>query len=117
MEFDLEPSYARVFAVLPYKIKSVGVKCPRSVKRGKYLNYKVSFEADGKAALGDHAVHVEVLDPQGQSVYALQRNLLALKGTATHKFLAALNDTPGKWTIRVTDPISGAKAERSFAVR
>ena len=117
VEFELEPSYAKVFAVLPYNIKTVGVKCPRSVKRGKYVSYKVSFEADGKTTLGDHAVHVEVLDPQGQSVYALQRNLLALKGAATHKFLAALNDTPGKWTIRVTDPISGAKAERSFTVR
>lgn len=117
VEFELEPSYAKVFAVLPYEIESVAVRAEKRAERGHYMDYAVEFRPAGGAELGDHAVHVEVLQPAGRSVYALQRNLLAEKGRVRGRFMVAFNDAPGNWTIRATDPISGKSAEHQFTVR
>ena len=46
----------------------------------------------------------------------LSANVLAPGGRLMRRLLLAANDPPGRWKVRVIDPVSGAQAERPLLV-
>jgi len=50
-----------------------------------------------------HVVLIEVLDPSVAARPHYAAHLLTRSGHATGEFLPAVNDPPGRWTIRATD--------------
>ena len=49
---------------------------------------------------------VKVIGPDGKARPHYAAKLVARNGRASGKFDLALNDTPGRWTVRVTDLVS-----------
>ncbi len=50
-----------------------------------------------------HLVLIEVTDPAGVVRTHYNAKLVARDGKAAGEFVPALNDPPGRWTIRATD--------------
>jgi len=95
----------KVYAVLPYPVQGVRLAAPRQGKRSAVLDYSVAVVgADGSA---DHAIRIEVVNPQGRFPEAYQKKVVALKGKFQGRLPLALNDLPGAWVIKATDIISG----------
>jgi hypothetical protein len=72
------------------------------VKAGDVVRYNVSVECDGGQP-GLHVFRIEVLGPDGGPRTHYGAKLLAQTGNAAGEIPLALNDAPGKWTIRATD--------------
>ena len=96
-------------------MRGVSLQSPRKIQPGQVLKYNILIDgADGSA---DHAIRVEVINPEGRGSECYRHNVLALKGRYEGKIPFALNDPPGTWQIRVTDIISGKEAARAVIVK
>ena len=111
----LPPGETALYALLPYRVEGLGLNAPASVKAGEELVARVNLVASGTA--GDHVIHVELLDPKGQSVWCYAGNELLPAGKGVVRVPLALNDAKGKWTLRVRDVLTGAQSEAKFTVQ
>jgi hypothetical protein len=69
------------------------------------VEYSVTVRTeDGQP--GMHIVLVEVLDPGGAVRAHYNAKLVARGGRTSGRFVPALNDPPGNWTIRATDYVT-----------
>ena len=55
--------------------------------------------------------------PSGTVRIHFKRNLLTEGGRAHLDFPVALNDEPGQWKVVVSEPLTGVRAEKSFALK
>lgn len=110
---------ASLFAVLPAKVEGVGLAVPPAATRGSDLVAELAVRAsDGRgAAAPAYVLHVEVVPPSGKARFHFRRNLLTQGGTARLAFALALDDEPGTWKVRVTEPLTGVTAEKAVQVR
>lgn len=115
LQTALPPGETALYAMLPYRVQGVGINLPETVAAGQTLRARVNLLADGP--LGDHVVHVRLLDPQGRSVWCYERNVLLPGGQGTIMVPFALNDTRGTWTLQVSDVLTGAQSQSRFSVR
>lgn len=69
----------------------------------------------GDPIQGALPVSVEFIDPLGrrspESRYTTTR-----QGQGEARFVPAINDAPGEWTVRVTDLVAGTVEEHTVAV-
>ena len=109
---------ASVFAVLPAKVEGVGLAAPATVARGTDLMAELAVRtATAVREIPAYVLHVEVVPPSGKARFHFRRNLLTQGGTARLAFALALDDEPGTWKVRVTEPLTGATAEKAVQVR
>jgi beta-galactosidase GanA len=108
------PGDTVLYACLPYKVNSLQVKAPASVKAGQPLSLTATVQAAGK--LGDHVLHVELIDPAGQSPLPYRSNQLAPGGKLDLTLPLALNDQSGIWTVQVRDVLTGTTGETKVKV-
>jgi hypothetical protein len=101
----LDPYEPTVFAVAPSQIADLQLSTPARVKRGETATVGVSFAAATPAA--NHVLHVDVVNPSGQTVGYYSGNLLAPEGHAAKALPIAVNDPIGRWEIRVRDVLTG----------
>lgn len=66
----------------------------------------------GRIGLG--VLIVEVIAPDGKPRPHYGGNLTARDGRAEAAFRTALNDPPGRWTIRAADYVSGVSGSATF---
>lgn len=52
-----------------------------------------------------------------RSESCFKRNVLTKNGKAKLDFAMALNDEPGVWKLRVTEPLTGVTSEKPFSVK
>ena len=57
------------------------------------------------------------MPPSGKPRFHFKRNLMTEGGKAQLDFAMALNDEPGVWKLRVTEPLTGVTVEKPFEVR
>lgn len=112
----LPPGETALYACLPYRVVSLDVSAPAQVAPGAVLPVKLALRAD-PAMPGDHVVHVELLGPDGQSVWHYEQNALARAGRAEVRIPLALNDARGQWKVVARDVISGEKSSTEFRVQ
>lgn len=99
-----------IFAALPYHVTGLNITSnQKQVMPGQPAILQFSVQTNAKAAT--HILHVDVIDPSGNSSDVYSQNLTAYQGKATMTLPFALNDEPGKWIVRVHDLTSGAKGE------
>jgi len=115
VQTTLAPGDTAMYALLPYRVEGLGMNVPAVVKAGEELVARLSLVAVG--TVGDHVAHVELLDPQGHSVWCYTRNELLPGGKGVVRVPLALNDAKGKWTLRVRDVLTGAQSEAKFTVQ
>ncbi len=104
---------AAVFGVYPYKVEKVTIAAPATVKGGTDLKADLAVKVSNGTA-GKHVFHVEVVPPQGEVRFFMTRNLTAENGKAQLVYRMAENDPAGKWTLRLTDAMTGLSAEKTF---
>ena len=66
--------------------------------------------------VGDHVLHVELLNPAGRAQEYYTRNMLAPDGRLELSIALALNEQPGAWVVRVRDVLTGQTAERTVVI-
>jgi len=116
IEFTLPGYEPKIFALLPYKIKSLEIYSKDSCRRGEvfYAKVRIVREPDDYS---DTVVRVDVFDPDGKFVDYYSGNIFAKNGTAIIKIPFALNDKEGKWRLVVTEVISGISIEKYIIVK
>jgi|GEM_PF-1330427 len=106
---------AAVFGIYPYRIDSLLVDVPSSVRAGTELAARIQIKA-GEGKPGAHIFHVELVPPDNRKSFLLNRNLSAENGSVDFRFRMAYNDPKGKWTLRIRDVLSGMVSEKIFQV-
>jgi len=61
-------------------------------------------------------IHLDVIDPDGNTIAYYSGNLLMTDSRITRLLPFAVNDKPGVWTIRATDLLGGATATTDLVV-
>lgn len=106
-----------MYALLPYKVKSMNIKAPVQVAPGPFLEVEAAIEVSGIARdIGTHVFVVELIPPGGYGPDRFMtyptRVLDAPGGKLKTSFPMAFNDPPGTiWTLRVTDAGTGISKE------
>lgn len=105
----------KVFGHYPYQVKAVKIDVASKVQGGKDLVALINVKtSEGKA--GHHVFHIEVVPPKGEVRWFMKRNVAAPKGRVKFTFRMAENDPKGKWTLRVTDIMTGTTESKSIQV-
>jgi hypothetical protein len=86
------------------------------VKAGDAIEFTVhQSEASGIEDFPD-AVHVEFSGPDGKIVDYYGKNLSLVNGKAQFSLATALNDSPGIWTVRASEPYAHQSSVTTFSV-
>lgn len=119
IEADLPRNGQRVYAVLPYKVKSLAVTTDKPVvQAGENLTLQADLAISPAGRRDLHFCRVEAFDPKGQSSEALRRLLpVPARGALTVPLTTAYDDPPGTWKFVVTDIASGASGTVSVQVK
>ena len=111
----LSPGRTALFACLPYRVTGLDLQAPPQVTAGSDIVLRLAIRA-GDGPLGDHVVHVEMVDPAGQTVWHYTQNAVAPAGCCTLQIPLAINESQGRWSVRACDVLTGTAAEMSFQV-
>jgi hypothetical protein len=101
----LDPYEPVVFAFSPSPLPAIRISAPQRIARGEIARIGLGF--DGSSLAATHVFHLDVQNPAGKVVDYYSSNVLALNGSGVYAIPFACNDTPGRWTIRVHDLLSG----------
>ena len=104
---------AEVIARSPYRVASVSVEFENDTPRPG-LRVALTVQATSGPVTGTHVLRLTVLGRDGQEVKWYARNVLAPEGRGTTVIPLAMNETPGEYTLRATDVMSGLAGERRF---
>jgi hypothetical protein len=101
----LDPYEPAVFAFSPSPLPAIRISAPERIARGEIARIGLGF--DGSSLAATHVFHLDIRNPAGKVVDYYSSNVLALNGAGVYAIPFACNDTPGRWTIRVNDILSG----------
>jgi hypothetical protein len=101
----LDPNEPALLALSKTPLPSLVVTAPKRARLGDQVELRFAFP--GPAETARHVLHVDVLAPSGMNNPEYSENLLAANGTASKTVRLPSNAETGKWTIRVTDVLSG----------
>jgi hypothetical protein len=101
----LDPYEPAVFAFSPSPLPAIRISAPQRIARGEIARIGLGF--DGSSLAATHVFHLDIRNPAGKVVDYYSSNVLALNGSGAYAIPFACNDTPGRWTIRVNDLLSG----------
>jgi hypothetical protein len=90
------------------------LSAPARVRRGGTAEIGLSFAALTPAA--NHVMHIDVVNPTGQTVAYYSGNVLAPEGRAGKFIPIAVSDPTGRWEIRVKDLLTGQSKKSSIEV-
>jgi hypothetical protein len=100
---EIAPGGVRLFAVLPYKVGALDLHIDKQrLRPGEEVSGDLRIETSSRPP-ERHVIHVEVVRPDGQEVRYLARNVETRQGKAAFALPLALNEPPGRYTLRSTD--------------
>jgi len=111
-----EGSEPVLLALLPYRVTGMRLEAPAAMAAGKTLRFIVRLRTD-RGLVGRHVVAVDVIDPTGARRPAYHINLDGSGGVLSGTVPLALNDPPGRWTLRARDAATGTEAEARVEVK
>ena len=115
VETIVPPGDTALYACLPYRAKSLSVRVPRVAKPGDELRVEAQLDA-GAEAIGDHVFHLDLIGPGSESTWHYARNELASCGKFSYAVPLAVNESPGTWTVRVRDVLTGVAGEAKVSI-
>jgi hypothetical protein len=107
----IERGIAQLYALLPYRVEKLELNAPRVVRANDVLVCRICIHTTS-ALPTTHVFHLELLDPDAQSVPWGYLNVLAEQGCCDISLPLALNETPGEWTLRARDIATGVRTEQ-----
>jgi len=102
---------ALVFGLSP-KQNEITLQGPRFARPGEPAVFTITSIQSGTAL-----VRVQVLTPVGNRSSLYSGNVLLNRSNSTFTLPFALNDAPGKYTIKVTDVVTGASIEKTIELK
>jgi hypothetical protein len=105
VEVELDPYEPAIFAFTPSEFPALEVSAPKRLRRGDVARVGIAMGA--RSAAATHVFHVEVSGPDGKPASQYSGNLVAPGGRTMKELPTALNDAVGRWTVQVTDRLSG----------
>ncbi len=114
LSLTLDPYEPTVLAFSATPLPELRVGAPARVRRGDTAHIALSF-GDATPAR-TYVVHVDVSDPSGAAASQYTSNVIVAGGAADKPIPFAVNDTPGKWTVRVKDLLSAQQATMTIDV-
>ncbi|MCC6696214.1 MAG: hypothetical protein IT365_11345 [Candidatus Hydrogenedentes bacterium] len=111
----LPAARGRLVAALPEALSGVRVTAPAECKAGEIVELMIEvLGVSGNPISGALPLRVDVADPRARdsewSRYTTTRD-----GRCTFRFIPAMNDMPGTWTVSVTELIGGYKQEHKVS--
>ena len=113
VEFTLDPYEPALYALLPAAVSDLRVAASRQVERGASAAAGFSLESPAATSV----FHVEVVDPSAKVVFRYSGNFFGTEGRGGMEIPFAVNDSPGKWEVRVRDVLTGDTARSIIEVR
>jgi hypothetical protein len=110
----LDPYEPVIYAFSLSPLPALRVSAPSRLARGETAHVGLTF--DGGTPADKPVLHVEVTDPSGQVASQYGANVVLSGGSGEHGVPFAVNDTPGRWTVRVRDMLSGQQQEAAIEV-
>jgi hypothetical protein len=109
----------RILVLSPEPLPRPVLTGPAAARLGEAATFRLGLEGPSPAAA--HVLRVELLDPDGAARPDRGWNPV-LRGAAPAGMLdwtlpAAAADRPGRWTLRVTDLLGGARVEQAIEVQ
>jgi hypothetical protein len=110
----LDPYEPAIYALSLSPLPGLRVSAPSRIAKGEIAHIGLAF--DGGTPAEKPVLHVEVLDPSGQVAPQYCGNVVLPGGSGEQAVPFAVNDTPGRWTVRVRDVLSGQQEEATIEV-
>jgi len=110
----LDPIGPTLLALARRPLPGPTITGPSSLRPGDVAEFRLGVTGGPDAAL--HVLHVEVVDPAGNTVAPYSGNVIAPGGEASRILPVALNDPAGTWQFRVTDLLSGQSTTAALSV-
>ena len=85
---------------------------PNTALLGEHVSFSVASSMPGRQLIRCH-----VFAPDGSPLPVYARNVLMNNGSSTFILPSALNDPPGRYTVRATDVVTGATIETRINLR
>jgi hypothetical protein len=105
----LDPYEPAIYALSQSPLPGLRVSAPTRIARGETAHISLAF--DGVTPAEKPVVHVEVLDPSGQTALDYCANVVLAGGSGEWAVPFAVSDASGRWTVRVKDVLSGQQQE------
>ena len=102
---------ALILGLSPVQNK-IKVEGPATAQRGQSVKLPLTSETTGRILIRCH-----VFGPDGTFIPIYSRNILLDKDRSTFVIPFALNETPGKYTVRATDVVTGASSETTIELK
>ena len=106
----------QLVACLPYRVTSIKARIPKTIGQGQQCIVRLRVKTRGRVQPQRHVVNVSVYDPEGKEHRHYRQNADAPAGKTMIAIPFALNDTPGKWRIVLTDVASGIQAQHRVEI-
>ncbi|MFH0919963.1 MAG: beta-galactosidase [Fibrobacterota bacterium] len=113
--FTFKPLDAKLFALLPARVKAVSLKAEDRAERGKPFYIRARVVSDG-ALLTGHTLHMDIVGPGNKRMFYYAQNVTLDRDAGVFTLPLALNDVPGRWKAVVRDVQSGVTAVLRFDV-
>jgi len=108
---------ALLYAVMPYRVTGVSVSArDDSPDAGDTVTYDIAVQAEGGRP-GMHVILVDIIGPDGKALDHYTTKLVARDGKAAGQLDTALNDLPGRWSIRAADFVSRVAGTGRFELK
>jgi len=115
LAFTVDPYEPRILAFTDAPLPKLHLTVPAAIDRGSSLKIVFAFDADPPAATS--VVHVELVDPSGAPALHYSANVAFSGRSGADVVPLALNDSAGRWTIRVKDVLTGQVQSSALDVR
>jgi hypothetical protein len=113
VEFTLDPYEPALYALLPAAVSGLRLAVSREVDRGSTAAAGFATESPAAASV----FHVEVADPSGSVHARYSGNFFGAEGRGGMEIPFAVNDSPGRWEVRVREILTGNTARGVIEVR
>jgi hypothetical protein len=108
---------ANFYLLIPYEINAPQVSLSSSAPApGQTITASIRLDVPANAG-EQHAVWVEITDPQGQRPLWGQQVVVLQQGAGQVQIPVAYNDLPGPWRVKATELFSNQSAEAAWNMR
>ncbi len=113
----LTPGRANFFAAYPCEVRGLKLTvAPNAPAAGRAVEVNVALDTPAPIK-GRAAVHLQVLDPNGNPRIWGNRVLILEDGVGRTAYPVAFNDMPGPWKVKAAELFSRATSEATWEVK
>lgn len=111
----MKKSVPELFGLVKTRIESFRIDAPSKAKRNEKITITIDFDQELFSDFTSVA-SIDVYNPSGERTNHYSKNCDIKNGVGQYSFTTALNDTSGRWKIRITEVISGLEKEVSILI-